>query len=207
MSFKDVTLNNLQRQFGYTNISDLLMKKAEVWDKHYGDISETFNNEILNVDTCIPDALDYFWGRLYKITRNFTDNLGNLLTLTDDEFREIIKIRQFGSRWNGAIASMNEFLNNLYKDRGKAYMIDKQDMTVEIFVFEFPLSDTELFLFRNKDILPRPAGVGIDIFETGKGKWFGFYDYTTTIQNPTTIGFGTYSDENVGQFAQYNSNI
>lgn len=207
MSFRDITLNHLQRQFGYTSLSNLLMQRAEVWDNNFGDAHKIFNEEILNVDTCIPEALDFFWGRLYKITRSFTDNLGNLLTLTDDEFREIIKIKQFGSRWNGAIESMNEFLNNLYADRGNAYMIDKLDMTVEIFVFEFPLSDTEVFLFKNKDILPRPAGVGVDIFETGKGKWFGFYDYSGDGFNPTTIGFGTYSYENAGQFAQYTSPI
>lgn len=205
--FKEITLNNLQRQFGYTNISDLLIKKSEIWDKRFGNLKDRLVRDIIDVNTCVPSALDNFWGRLYKITRTYVDNLGNTLVLTDDEFREMIKFKQFGSRWNGAIQSMNTFLNDIFKDRGNCYMIDKQDMTVEIFVFEFPLSDVELFLFKEKDILPRPAAVGVDIFEQGKGKWFGFADYATTVYNHTTTGFGDYSGENNGKFAQYTDNI
>lgn len=173
--FQELTLNNLQRQFGYTNLSDLLMKRAAVWDKHYGEIAQTFNDEILNFDTCIPDALDNFWGKIYRITRNFEDDDGNVLTLTDDEFREVIKIRAFGSRWDGTIGQMNEFLNNLFQKRGQCYMLDPQSMTVEMFVFNFQLSDTELFLFTKKDILPRPAGVGVQILEINTDEVIGFY--------------------------------
>lgn len=205
--FREVTLNHLQRQFGYTNISDLLLKKADVWDRSIGDFKEKLIRDIIDVNTCVPEALDNFWGRLYKITRTYLDNLGNKLVLTDDEFREMIKIKQFGSRWNGSIKSMNDFLNELYKGRGTCYMMDRQDMTVEIFVFEFPLTSVEFFLFKEKDILPRPAAVGVDIIEQGKGKWFGFADYQTTVYNQTTTGFGNYAGENEGKFAQYEDNI
>lgn len=205
--FKQVALNCLQRQFGYTNISDLMIKKAAIWDANYGTIAKTFNEEILNFNTCIPEALDYFWGKIYRITRTFTNNLGELLVLDDDTFREIIKIRAFGSRWNGSIAEMNEFLAGLFGNRGNAYMMDLQNMTVEIFVFEFPLSEEELYLFKNKDILPRPAGVGIDILEAGKGTWFGFRTYNQVIYPRSTTGFGTYTGMEAGQFATYNDNI
>ena len=36
--FQEAALNVLQKQFGYTNVSDLIMKKAAVWDKYLGDI-------------------------------------------------------------------------------------------------------------------------------------------------------------------------
>lgn len=201
--FEKVALDTLQRQFGYTNVSDLMMKRAAVWDKHIGRFSETFVNEILNFDTCIPEALDYFWGKKYKISRTFTDNDGNLFTLSNDTFREIIKIRAFGSRWNGSIAEMNEFLGNLFKDRGKAFINDPQDMTTEVFLFLFSLTPEELYLFKNKDILPRPAGVGVGVSEFPTGKVFGFVSYDN--QRPSfRTGFRTYDNpDKIGGMLNY----
>lgn len=172
--FRDITLNWLQKQFGYTNVSDLLMKKAGVWDKYFGSISERFNEEILSFDTCTTEALDNFWGKLYKISRNYDDGEGGVLTLTDDEFRNILKMRAFSSRWDGCIASMNEFLANLFRGRGRAYMLDLQNMKLELFVFNFQLTDRERFLFQQKDVLPRPAGVGVDTLEIDVENTIGF---------------------------------
>ena len=173
--FKQIALDNLQKQFGYTNLSDLLMKRAEVWDKNFGEISQKFEDDILNLDTCVPSALDYFWGRIYRITRTFEDENGNPLVLDDDTFREILKIKAFGCRWDGTVVAMNEFLSNLFKDRGSVYIVDTQNMTTEVFAFGFALTDVERYLFTNKDILPRPAGIGVSIFEL-RDDILGFYN-------------------------------
>lgn len=171
----DVTLDNLQRQFGYTNLSDLLMKRSEVWDKYFGDISARFEEEILNLDTCVSSALDYYWGKLYKISRVFTDENGEKFTLTDELFREMIKIRAFGSRWNGTLAQMNEFMNNLFKGERFLFVTDSQSMSGGL-KYEFStLTKEELYLFKNKDILPRQAGVGVEIHVIDIDKTFGFY--------------------------------
>ncbi len=173
--FREISLNTLQKQYGYTNISDLILKRAAVWDKHIGNISETFVKEILDYNTCIPEALDYFWGKILKITRNFNDADGNLFTLNDEQFREIIKIRAFGTTWQGDILSMNTFLGNLFKNRGNAYLLDNLDMSVQIFVFDFILEDWELYLFTTQDVLPRPAGVGTRIYQLDTANTFGFF--------------------------------
>ena len=98
---QQVVLDNLQRQFGYTNLSDLIVKKSEVWDKFFGNFSERFVEDILDFKTCVPAALDYYWGRLYGITRTFLGPNNEVITLDDDVFREIIAIKAFGCRWNG----------------------------------------------------------------------------------------------------------
>lgn len=172
--FKEVTLNNLQKQFGYTNGSNLLLQRASVWDKYMGNISQTFVDEIMNLDTCVSDALDYFWGRIFKINRTFEDGDGNLFTLSDDQFREVLKIRAFGTVWQGDILSMNEFLGNLFKDRGICYMRDNLDMTVQWYVFYFSLEDWERYLFTTQDILPRCAGIGTGVYELSED-FLGFY--------------------------------
>lgn len=172
--FKEVALDILQKQYGYTNVSDLMIKRATVWDNYLGDVSERFITEILDYNTCIPEALDFIWGRMLKVTRTFAGADGENFTLTDDQFREIIKIREFGTIWDGSVYKMNRFLQDLFKNRGTAYVQDSLDMKYEIFVFDFMLEPWEEYLFLYKDILPRPAGVGIAIYNLFADSTFGF---------------------------------
>lgn len=172
--FKEVALDILQKQYGYTNVSDLMIKRATVWDNYLGDVSERFITEILDYNTCIPEALDFIWGRMLKVTRTFAGADGENFTLTDDQFREIIKIRAFGTIWDGSVYKMNRFLQDLFKNRGTAYAQDSLDMKYEIFVFDFMLEPWEEYLFLYKDILPRPAGVGIAIYNLFADSTFGF---------------------------------
>ena len=147
--FRQAALDVLQKQYTYTNISDLVLRKAAVLDQDFGDLSDTFVREILDFDTCIPEALDYYWGKVFRISRTFTDDDGNEFTLSDPQFRQLIKIRAFATRWDGTALSMNEFLKDLYKDRGVAYMLDQQNMTVQVYVFSFELEQWERYLFTN----------------------------------------------------------
>jgi len=174
--FRENTLDVLQKQYGYTNISDLLLKKAAVLDTHFGDLAESFVSEILDFDTCIPAALDYYWGKVFKLSRAFTDGNGNEFRLSDAQFRTLIKIRAFGSRWDGSAFMMNEFLKELYRNRGTVYMVDRQNMTVQTYVFLFTLEPWERYLFIEKDVLPRPAGIGTAIYEITTEDTFGFHN-------------------------------
>ena len=204
--YTQLALDSIQRQFGYTNISALMMEKAKIYDT-YADVSAIFGQEIMNFDTCIPEALDYFWGLLFKITRNFTIN-GVSYHLTDDQFREVIKIRAFGTTWDGTISTINLFLKNLFKDRGRVYMVDALNMSTLIFAFDFELADWERALF--PQILPRPAGVGSEIeFQKIEQKYFGFGSYNQIVPSPITVGFGTFAGDPLGEgrFATYNDTI
>lgn len=172
--FREKSLDVLQQQYGYTNVSDLMLKKAAVWDKYMGDIASKFVEEVLDFNTCTSSALDYYWGKILKITRTFTDENDNLFSLTDDQFREIIKIRAFSTTWDGTIATLNAFLKELFYDRGHVYMVDRQDMSTQVYVFTFRLEEWEKYLFLNKDILPRCAAIGIAIYELTADDIFGF---------------------------------
>ncbi len=174
--FRTESLNVLQKQFGYTNVSDLMLKKAAVLDNTFGEVANKFVDEILNFDTCIPEALDYYWGKVFKVSRTFTDDKGNLFSLSDAQFRTLIKIRAFGTRWNGSALSMNEFLKEIYHDRGVVYMIDRQDMSVQTYVFLFTLEPWERYLFIEKDVLPRSAAIATDVYEISYEDTFGFHD-------------------------------
>lgn len=204
--FKQVALDCLQRQFGYTNIAGLMQEKAVVFNR-YADIATIFDSEIMNFDTCISSALDYFWGLLFKVSRHFKAD-GVSYHLTDDQFREVIKIRAFGTSWDGTVSTMNLFLKDLFKERGCVYMIDALNMTTLIFAFDFELEDWERALF--PQILPRPAGVGSEIeLQPIEQMYFGFETYQQIMPSPITTGFGTYNGDptGMGRFATYKDKI
>ena len=207
--FQESTLNVLQKQYGYTALSDLMMRRAAVWDKYMGNISQTFISEILDYNTCLPEALDWFWGKMLKISRSFTGEDGEIFTLNDDQFREIIKIKLFF--WDGSLISLNEFFRNIFAGRGSFFAVDTQDMTTIKFVIGFSLTLNEIAMFTKFDIFPRPAGIGSRIqIVPAEQKYFGFAGYQTYTESPVTVGFGTYGNGNPtgdGKMATYNDEI
>ena len=203
MSFKEHITNIIQKQYADSNVADLLLNKASVWDKFFGLISERFLKEVLNFDTCSSEALDNYWGKLFKITRNFTNEDGETFSLTDEQFREVLKIRAFGTSWNGTVRQMNIFLPNIFGERGKIYMLDPQDMTYQIFLFQFELEDWEKYLFNNYDILPRCAGVGSQIQIVEPVDYFALKSYGQIYEFPGTTGFQTYEQQKEGKILTY----
>ena len=120
--FQNACKNVLQRQFLYTNIAKLGQEKAKLWDTFLGDIADRFCEEILNFDTCISSALDY-WGRVFKVPRTFEnkDTL-EIITLTDEQYREVLKLRTFATLYDGSLKSLNDLLKNRF-DKEKQRII------------------------------------------------------------------------------------
>lgn len=206
--YEQVSLNILERQFGYTNVAALMMKRAEVYDTLIGDIITDLMGQFFDIRTCTAQALDNYWGKLLNISRVFEDEDGNKYTLTDAEFREVIQIKLFS--WDGTLASLNEFFRGLFAGRGSFFGVDLQDMTYIRFIIGFALTDNEKALFDKFDILPRPAGIGARVkIITSDKKYFGFGRYESYTESPITVGFGTYNGEplGAGQFATYNDEV
>lgn len=189
-NYQEVSTNVLQRQFGYTNVAALMIERAKVFDQFLGDIVGDLVNQFFNIDECLPVALDNYWGKLLGITRVFEDGDGNVYTLTDDEFREIIKIKLFF--WDGSLISLNEFFRDIFKDRGTFFAVDTQDMTMIKFVIGFALTANEIAMFTKFDIFPRPAGIGTKIqIIPADQKYFGFESINQYTESPVTVGFGS----------------
>lgn len=193
--FQNACKNVLQRQFLYTNIAKLGQEKAKLWDTFLGDIADRFCEEILNFDTCISSALDY-WGRVFKVPRTFEnkDTL-EIITLTDEQYREVLKLRTFATLYDGSLKSLNDFIYQMFKDRGNAYCIDNLNMSGMTYVFSFALESWEKYLLQNNDLLPRCAGVGktINIIDNDN-KFYGYRVYNQLNDIPNTVGYKIYGN-------------
>lgn len=158
-----------------------------------------FFDEIFNLDTAKGYGLDC-WGKIVNVSRYVkyekvgdvlgfdgqklqTFNYGSFysgkkvtqtIKLTDDFFRIVIKAKASANISSVTIEDTNRILRSLYADKGKPFITDNQDMSMN-YVFPFYLADNEKALIKNSNILPRPSGVKLRAIITAPAKTFGFF--------------------------------
>lgn len=172
--FKEIAQNLLQSQYLYSNIASLAIEKAKVWNNYLGNIAQHFNDTVLNINNCEFDILVKYWGKILKTSPYFENNQGQKKTIPKSEFKNLILFRLFSNLWQGDAISINNFMQEIYKDRGEVYVDDKADKFGIIYIFNFPLSLSEKYIFLNKDVLPRPMGLSTSIIEIDQNTMFGF---------------------------------
>lgn len=96
--------------------------------------------------------------------------------LTLEEKRFLLRLRYFQLITRGAIPEINAFLKYLIPSispTGTAYVLDGLDMTIT-YVFTFAIDPKLIDIFGVFDILPRPAGVKLNILHPVLQPIFGF---------------------------------
>lgn len=114
---------------------------------------------------------------------NFATTGGEIVGLTLEEQRLILRLRYFQLTCNGTVLEINAFLKLLFEDFGQVYVLDGLDMTC-IYVFKFNPSTGLLLALQDLDLLPRPAGVKLTI-EIATGGMFGFGPNWQNFNNGT----------------------
>ncbi|MGJ0509069.1 MAG: DUF2612 domain-containing protein [Methylocystis sp.] len=163
---------------------------SEFWDDWVSDVFDlrTANDfglsvwaVILNIPLTITSGQEpsaNLWG-FGPFRKNF--NRGNFapstsgIRLSTEQRRLVLRLRYFQLVTRGAIPEINTFLKYVFEDLGDVYVLDGLDMTMD-YVFTFALPSQLRFVLESYDILPRPAGVGVN--------------YTILVRD--TFGFGPF---------------
>lgn len=103
---------------------------------------------------------------------NFGTNTGTTINLPTDIKRIALQLRYFQLVTCGAVPEINRFMAYVFKNYGRVYLLDGEDMT-QVYVFTFNIDQFMRFMLDNLDVMPRPAGVKSSYVETPK-KYFGF---------------------------------
>lgn len=151
---------------------------------------DAFFDNMWNVDSAQGYGLDV-WGRIVGVNRqvnvpsvvtylgfNEAGNVGftgfnqsqfysgtpntTVFNLTDTAFRLLIFAKALSNISDGSIKSINQLLLNLFPGRGNAYVVDGNNMTMQ-YVFNFTLSQVELVILQQTNVLPKPVGVASSI--------------------------------------------
>jgi len=152
------------------NLKKLVSQKQDWYKTNQEDF---WTNWVQNVLT-ISSANDYglaIWGNLLQTPRTWLVN-GENVTLTTQQYRTLLIARLRLLSIKGTVEEINEILNFLFSQYGRAYVIDNQDMTIT-YKFNFNLTDLQLEILRNLTLLPRPAGVEMEVIAVSKNV-FGF---------------------------------
>lgn len=113
---------------------------------------------------------------------NFGRDGDSVITLTTEQRRLLLRLRWFQLISDGTIPHINFALRDVF-GAGFGYVLDHYDMTAS-YVFSDALSSSVQFVLEQFDILPRPAGVKIDILINPQDV-FGFAPYYLNFNNGT----------------------
>jgi hypothetical protein len=148
---------------------------------------EEFYTKVWNIDTATGWGLD-FWGKIVGVGRVLTITTGEYLgwaesvdaqpfnqgifyagvtesenyPLSDDAYRVLILAKALANITDCTIPGINDILQLLFPDRGNCYVQDNNDMSLT-YVFTFSLSPVEEAIILQSGVLPRPAGVEINV--------------------------------------------
>lgn len=175
--------------------------QRDFWQNWYRDVFDlrTANDFgltvwaiILNIPLTItsgddPDIERFGFGafRLNFTRGNFAPS-GSGVRLTTEQRRLVLRLRYFQLVSRGAIPEINQFLRSIFGELGNVYVLDGLDMTMT-YVFTFAPPKNLFFVLRNFDVLPRPAGVGVNFVITTR-LVFGFGPFRANFNRGNFIG-------------------
>jgi len=175
-------------------ITNVLLPKNSDTDNYLAsDIKDAFN-----LETAVGDQLDILdnyigVGRGYEGTN-----------LSDSDFRFLMKLRIVQNNSSHSFKDINDSLYDFFGT--EVYMVSDGDMKMTYYV---PATlSTIINAIIDKEILPRPMGVKIDVILSvpASGNYFGFKKYTASVI--PDAGFTDYSDiEKDGAFLTYDDII
>lgn len=177
----------IQSKQDYYNLNE-----TEFWQNWISDVFDlnTANDFGLKVWSIILDQPTYInngpddpskptwgFGPYYKNFNNgnFSSTTGNTYQFPTAVSRIILKLRYFQLISSGTVPEINRMLKYVFGDFGLVYLEDGLNMT-QRYYFAFPISADLLLALTSFDILPRPAGVGSDIYQ-GAIPYFGLGPY------------------------------
>lgn len=103
----------------------------------------------------------------------FSEKEGDVITLEDNSYRELLLIKAAANISRTDIASLEGLLERLYSGRGNFYVLEVGTMKLR-YIFEFYLTPYEESLALRRDLPPKPAGVTYEIYQVVPEETFGF---------------------------------
>lgn len=163
--YKDLDLQ-IQSQYRNSNVGELIRAILEIKQTYIYNAYISLIKDNLSLDTAKGDGLD-LWGLILGFHRNvIADYISQLhYTLSDDNFRLILQCLYQKNFIHSNILNVNDFVNDVFSHFGEVGITDSTDMSYQFFIFNQKLPSWLKFCLENKDLVPRPAGIGVAIQE------------------------------------------
>jgi len=169
---------------GATNLQSLLKKKQAWYDLQQTEFWRNWVRDVFDIRTANEFGLSVWaiilglstslivpptnkkgfgFGQFhYNFNRgNFNSKSSSVVGLTLEQKRILLRLRYFNLIGRPTIPQINRMLKSVLADEGSVYVLDGNDMSFVTYVFGFRPNSTLQLILQQKDVLPRPAGVGV----------------------------------------------
>lgn len=161
--------------------------------------------EVINgfdIETAVGKQLDILG--IYVGVDRFYDNEGTMESLSDEDYRILVKLKAIANTSDLSHKSLDDAL---YQFFGNEVRMDSEgNMEMSYFV---PRGKTAIIQAAiQKEVLPRPMGVKVAYINEYDKVFFGFRTYENPEESVYKAGFRTYEDpDKVGEMLTYNKVI
>ena len=124
-------------------------------------------------------------GRFYRAGSPLKESV----VLNDEDYRFLIRCRIAKNYMAGTIENITDALNFIFDENSAVY--DQYNMSITVVIRDEQATPFKRYAIKILDILPRPAGVGVEFYSSIPVKAFGFFGAKDAA------GF------NAGKFARY----
>ena len=142
-----------------------------------------------SIDTAIGKQLDIL-AKYIGTDRYYVGTTGSIISLTDDEFRILLKLKAIANNTNCSHYEIDTALYNFFDAEVRAESQGGMELT-----FFIPANASRVIIAAiQKDCLPRPMGVGVRYVIVQTNPIFGFVTYDNQYAFYKT-GFRDYDNE------------
>lgn len=166
------------------------------------DLLPTEVRDAFDIETAVGVQLDTLG--MYQGIDRYSWGPNGDFTLTDDEFRSLIKMAIVKNSSNSSLKTIVDLLNTYFPTEIQVF--DSQNMKIHYMVDI--VSDNLLYAFINEVLLPKPMGVQLTaiIYADNIDKVFGFRTYAASLNRGVNLNnYTNYQSDT--QFITYTDNI
>lgn len=184
------------------NLQSLLEQKQDWYSSEFTEFWDEWYRDVFDLNTCndfgasvwaiilgvqftvqvVPDKTRLSFGYGVYHTNYFNGNYANSdntsIPLNITQKRLVLKLRYYQLIARGTVPETNRFLKYIFGDQGLVYVLDQYDMSYVVYVFLYQPDSQTAFVLDNYDLLPRPAGVGVQYVVISR-QVFGYGPYNT----------------------------
>jgi len=114
----------------------------------------------------------------------FSNANGGTAGLSVEQQRILLRLRYYQLISRCTVPDINRICAAVFSELGTVYVLDGNDMSYVIYVFDFSPGSQLSFLLEQYDLLPRPAGVGVK-YNIITRPVFGFGQFNKNFDNGT----------------------
>ena len=165
-----LTDNILWQYDSSPNLKSLIESKQNWYNTNNDKFYSGLINNFLNLSTANDWGLT-LWGIILQVPRIYTIN-GVETSLERERYRKILQAKLIQIKMTGTIPEINYLMNFLFGAYGTVKVTDNFDMTIT-YRFNFVLTDLQVAVLRDTNLLSTPAGVRANIISLDSNV-FGF---------------------------------